>query len=75
MQLPSTLLAHAITEMVTTTTAQHPLPPPVIALPSESMRNAMQVITLSDFWVMPGPEFECVLHGALFRSTERLYDL
>jgi len=45
-----------------------------VTLPSDSLRM-IHVITLSQFDVIPGPQFEGVFHGALFRSTEHLYDL
>jgi hypothetical protein len=72
----TTILAHALTGMSITVvpqTANNPVP--AIVLPSDGMRAAIYVITLSQFEVIPGPQFEGVLHGALFRSTEHLYDL
>jgi hypothetical protein len=71
-----TILAHALTSLtVVTTQPVTDKPPAAIQLPSDGMRRAMHVIRLSEFSVIAGPQFEGVLHGALFRSTEHLYDL
>jgi hypothetical protein len=70
------LLAQALTGMSIVTlphAADNPVP--AVVLPSDGMRMAIHVITLSKFEVIPGPQFEGVLYGALFRSTEHLYDL
>ena len=69
----STLLAHALTGM--SVTVPVPPPPSAIELPSDGMRKVIRLIELSDYSVFPGPQVEAVLHGALFRSTEHLYDL
>jgi len=72
---PPTMLAHALTTLTVVTTPQPQQPVVAIQLPSDGMRRAVQIIRLSDFKVIAGSEFEGVLHGALFRSTEHMYDL
>jgi hypothetical protein len=69
-------LAHAFTGMVAITTPQAVANvTPAAELPSDSMNRVIHAITLSNFSVISGPEFERVLQGALLRSTEHLYDL
>ena len=75
MIVPPTMLAHALTGLTVVTSQIADKPAIAIELPSDGMRRAVQVITLSEFSVITGPDFEGVLHGALFRSTEHLYDL
>lgn len=72
----TSILAQAVTGMSMVTTPQCPdNPVPAIVLPSDGMRAVIHVITVSKFEVIPGPQFEGVLHGAMFRSTDHLYDL
>lgn len=55
----------------------HPQPVPVevFVLPSDGLASAKPNISLSTFFVSPGPRLEALMRAAVFAGTEHLYDL